>query len=137
MNEQLLKGIGCVPRWTRPASGPERGIGTKMPFAARVAACLILIGVLLPATLCVAAQQAPREAAIAADLAGGIDIAVIIQNAVAAGLSVDRAVEVLVTAGADPGRVVYVAITANFSASDVVRGAANAVERMGRPIRPS
>lgn len=132
MNEQLLKGIRCVPRWTRPASGAERGIGKKrMPFAARVAACLLLIGVLLPAALCVAAQQDPREAAIVADLAAGIDIAVIIQNAVAAGLTVSRAVEVLVTAGADTGRVVYMAITAQFLASDVVCGAANAVRRMG------
>jgi len=132
MNEQLLKGIGCMPRWMRPASGTERGIGKKrMPVAARVAACLLLIGVLLPATLCVAAQQDPREAAIVADLAVGTDIAVIIQNAVAAGLTVARAVEVLVTAGADSGRIVYMAITAHFLASDVVCGAANAVQKMG------
>ena len=132
MNEKLLKGIRCVQRWMHPASGTERGIGKKrMPFAARIAACLLMIGVLLPATLCVAAQQDPREAAIVADLAGGTDIAVIIQNAVAAGLSVERAVDVLVTAGADPGRVVSAAITAGFSASEVVRGAADAVQRMG------
>lgn len=117
MNEQLMKGSG---------------IGKKrMPFAARVAACLILIGVLLPAALCVAAQQDPREAAIAADFAAGTNITVIIQNAVAAGLSVERAVQVLVAAGANAGSVVYAAITAGYSASDVVKGAANAVEGMG------
>ncbi len=132
MNEQFMKGIKCVSRLTRPASDMERENGKKrMPVAARVAACLLMIGVLLPAALCVAAQQDPREAAIAADLAAGTDIAVIIRNAVAAGLSVERAVGALVTAGADPGRVAYVAITANFPASDVVRGASNAVQRMG------
>lgn len=132
MKEQLLKGIRCVSRWTRPASDTERGIGKKrMPVAARIAGCLLLIGVFLPAALCVAAEQDPREAAIIADLAGGTDIAVIIQNAVAAGLTVVRAVEVLVTANsADSGRVVYMAITAHFLASDVVCGAANAVQRM-------
>jgi len=103
----------------------------RVPFAARVAVCLLLIGLLLPAALCVSAQQDPREAAIVADLAGGTDIAVILRNATAAGLSVDRAVEVLVAGGADTGRVVYAAIIAGFTASDVVKGATNAIEGMG------
>jgi hypothetical protein len=138
MNDKLLKGIGCVQRWIRPASGTEHGIGKKrMPFAAWTLVCLILIGVLLPATLCVADQQDPRETAIAADLAAGTDIEVIIQNAVTAGLSVDRAVAAIINAGADPGRVVYAAIIANFAASDVVKGAAAAVAQMGVSDAPS
>jgi hypothetical protein len=132
MNEPLLKGIRCVSHRPRPASGTERGIVKKrMAIAARVAACLLLIGVLVAPPLSAATEDETRIAAITAALAAGTDIAVIIQNAVAAGMALDRAVEVIVGAGVDPGRVVYAAITAGFSASEVVRGAANGVEGRG------
>lgn len=75
-------------------------------------------------------QTAPVKA-IAADVAAGGDIAVIIGNAIAAGMTVEAAVEAIVMGGADPGRVAYAAITANYSAADVLKGAAAAVARTG------
>lgn len=75
--------------------------------------------------------QDPRLLRIAADLAAGTDIAVIIRNAVDAGLSVEKAVESLITAGADPGRVVYLAIAAHYPAEKVLKGAFTAVKKMG------
>lgn len=132
MNEQLRKGIVDVSHRMRQPSDTKLGIGKKrMPVAARFAASLLVIGLMLPTAPCVAAVPNPNEAAIAADLAAGVDITLIIQNAVAAGIPVDRAVEVLVTAGANPGAVVNAAIGANFAAADVTRGAANAVQQMG------
>jgi hypothetical protein len=96
-----------------------------------IAACFLAITLLLPPTFCFAAPTDPREAAIVADLASGKDIAVIIQNAVAAGITADKAVTVLVAAGADAGRVVYGAISAGFPATDVVHGAAAAASGLG------
>ena len=75
------------------------------------------------------AEQTSVVKAIAADVAAGGDIAVIIGNAVAAGMTVAAAVEAIVTAGADPGRVAYAAITANYSAADVVTGATAAIAK--------
>ena len=73
MNEPLLKRIRDVACWTHPASDTERGIGKKrMPFAARVAVCLLLIGVLLPAALCVAAQQGAYVITTTAGAGGSI-----------------------------------------------------------------
>ena len=82
-----------------------------------------------------AAVQTAIMRAIAADVAAGGDIAVIIGNAVAAGMTVAAAVEAIVAAGADPGRVTYLAITANYSAVDVVNGAADAGvgDQTGKP----
>ncbi|HLA27263.1 MAG TPA: hypothetical protein VJZ49_05160, partial [Syntrophales bacterium] len=133
MNGPLLKNIKCVRCWTRPVSEAERGISEKrMPIMARVATCLLLISfIIIASPRSAASEEDARLAVIASDLAAGTDIAVIIQNAVAAGLSVDRAVEALVTAGAEPGMVAYAAITANFPVSDVVRGAANAIAQLG------
>lgn len=113
MNRQLITSID----WLR------RG--------ACVTAVLLLLCFMLPLTVQAASPQDPRIAAINADVAAGTDIAVIIQNAVAAGLTVQQAVEAIVAAGVDPGRVVYLAILANYPATDVITGAANAVSKMG------
>ncbi len=96
-----------------------------------VIAILLLCFFMPPLTVQEAAAQDLRITAINADVAAGVDIATIIQNAVAAGLTVSQAVEAIVAAGVDPGRVVYIAIQANYSATDVVNGAANAVAKMG------
>lgn len=93
-------------------------------------ALLVMSLMLLPLPLWAQGQDA-QQASIAADLAAGTDIAVIIKNALAAGMTVEEAVEAIVTAGADPGRVVYIAITANYSAEAVVQGATAAVSKMG------
>lgn len=134
MKKPIMKGIEGVSDFAHRPSDTKRGTGEKgLPVAAHLAACLLVIGLLLPANLCPAAEQNTAEAAIAADLAAGVEITVIIQNAVAAGLSVENAVAVLVTAGANPGVVVNAAIGAGFSAPNVVQGASNAIQQMGLP----
>jgi hypothetical protein len=87
---------------------------------------LFLIGSQFASPLHAAIPDA-QKTAIAAGVAAGTDIAVIMQNAVAAGLTPEEAVQELVRAGADPGRVVYEAITAKYSAEIVTKAAAEAV----------
>lgn len=108
-----------------------RHLGIQRSILPCVMAALLLLSVALPLSAQAASEQDPRLAAIAADVAAGVDVAVIIRNATAAGLPLDRAVEAIVAAGVDPGRVVYLAILAGYSASDVVNGAADAVSKMG------
>ncbi|MFO7667344.1 MAG: hypothetical protein R6V76_12035 [Desulfobacterales bacterium] len=100
-------------------------------FVTCVMALLFLMSMEVSLPLRAAGQQNPRQALIAADVAAGKDIALIIQEAVAGGMSVANAVEAIVDAGVDPGRVVYIAITANYSAESVVQGAITAVLKMG------
>jgi len=96
-----------------------------------VVAVLLLVCMAVSFPLRAAGEQDPVLAQIAADVAAGKDIALIIQQAVAGGMTVANAVEAIVNAGVDPGRVVYIAITANNSAESVVQGAITAVLKMG------
>ena len=132
MSKLLITGIEYLRQGKHILSDVEHGIGgIRCSTLSCVMAALLLLSVMSPLTVQAADEQDLRLVAIAANLAAGDDIVTIIQNAVAAGLTVERAVEALVTAGADLGRVVYEAIAANFPASEVVQGAANAVQRMG------
>ena len=70
-----------------------------------------------------------QNAAIAAGVAAGTDVSVIIKDAVAAGMTPEQAVEAIVKAGEDPGRVVYEAITAKYDADAVIKGASVAVSQ--------
>ncbi len=90
---------------------------------------LFLLGSVFSFPLCAAAEMDARKAAIAAGVAAGTDISVIIKDAVAAGMTPQQAVEELVAAGADPGRVVYEAITAKYSSEAVIKGASTAVNQ--------
>src|SRR4030042_2730152 len=96
-----------------------------------VMAVLFLMSMVVSSPLRAAEAPDPRLAQIAADVAAGSDMAIIIQQAVAGGMTVANAVEAVINAGADPGRVVYLAITANYPAESVVQGAITAVLKMG------
>ena len=128
MNEQSVTEIEYLQWGACVKCNAESGIWKKQYryFTCMMAFFVLLIGSVLSFPLC-AAEPNAQQAAIAADVAAGTDVSVIIQNAVAAGMTTQQAVEAIVMAGADPGRVVYEAITAGYSAEAVVRGAAAAV----------
>lgn len=132
MSELFITGVK-YSRWGKHIlSDAEHGIGgIRCSILPCIMAALLLFSVMLPLTVQAADTQDPRLAAIAADVAAGVDSVTIIKNAVAAGLTVERAVEAVVTAGDDPGRVAYLAIVANYISADVVCGDANAVTKMG------
>lgn len=134
METHIFKIMKAVPEEKGVTSSHNSKRGGIAKFLWSLMTALILTGLVLSMPL--GAQERgperdPRQLQLAADLAAGMDIAVIIRNAVAAGLSVEQAIESLVTAGTEPGRVVYSAITAGFPAESVVKGAATAVTKMG------
>lgn len=90
---------------------------------------LFLVNILLPFPLFAAVTDTQR-AAIASDVAAGVDTLSILQKAVADGMPIEMAVQAVIAAGTDPGRVVYVACPV-FSSEAVIRGAEAAVSAMG------
>jgi hypothetical protein len=116
MSELLLRGIRYL-----------RGRGHI------VLAALLLFCFIIPMTAQAAEQKDQRIVALAADVAAGTDIAIIIKNAVDSGLALRKAAEEIVTASVDPGRVAYLGILAKFLPPDVICGVANAVTKMKLP----
>ena len=132
MKENINKGVKFIQRKNRYDSiGKSEMKKAPNLYFSCVMAVLFLMSMAVSLPLWAADQQDPKLAQIAADVAAGTDIALIIQQAVAGGMTVANAVEAVVNAGADPGRVAYIAITANYSAESVVQGAITAVSKMG------
>jgi hypothetical protein len=98
-----------------------------------VSAALLLFCFIIPITAQAAEQQDQRIVALAADVAAGTDIAIIIKNAIDSGLTLRRASEEIVMASVDPGRVAYLGILAKFLSTDVICGVATAVAKMKLP----
>ena len=90
---------------------------------------LFLLGAIFSAPFDAVAEMNAEKAAIAAGVAAGTDISVIMKDTVASGMTVRQVVEELVLAGADPGRVVYEAITAKYATESVIIGVSTAVNQ--------
>jgi hypothetical protein len=96
-------------------------------------AVLLLFCFMIPMNIQAAEQQDQRLVSLAADVAAGTDIAVVIKNAVDSGLTLRRATEEIVTTSVDPGRVAYLGILAKYLPPEVICGVANAVTKMKLP----
>lgn len=106
----------------------ESGKNQHAYFACMTVFFFLLASVMLSSPLR-AADLDTAKAAIAAGVAAGTDVSVIMKDAIAAGMTTEQAADALVTAGADPGRVVYEAITAKYADEAVIKGVAGAVFR--------
>jgi len=94
-------------------------------------AVLCLTSLILPFSLSAAGESNTLAASIAADVASGRDVAQIIKSALAGGMSLENAIVAIIQAGANPANVTYLAITAKYPAESVLKGACEAIAKMG------